>query len=67
MRMRRVFGAALADARDADVGFDRNQHVALVEKTVEVGRFVDADAGDLGFRQRAFGGQANQTGGRRGG
>ena len=49
--LQRVLGAALADPRDADVGLDRDDHVALVEQGIEVRRAVDPDARDLGLRQ----------------
>ncbi len=47
-----VPGAALADAGDADVGFNGHHHVALVEQRVEVGRTEDPDASDGGLGQR---------------
>src|SRR6185436_15121900 len=47
--------AALADSGQADVGFDRDYHVALVEGGVEVLRLVDAHAGNLRFGKSSFG------------
>ena len=41
---------SFADARDSGVGFHRHEHVALVEQPVRIGRLVDVDLGDLGFR-----------------
>ena len=35
----RLLRAALADAGDANISFDRNHHVALVEQGVEVRRW----------------------------
>ena len=49
--LERVLRAALAEARDAEVGLDRDQHVALIEEGIQVRRPVEADAGDLRLRQ----------------
>ena len=65
--LQRVLGAALADAGDAGFGLHRHQHVALVEKLVEIGRLVNADPRDPGFRQGGFGEpREGQAGGGRG-
>ena len=55
----RVLGAAFADARDADVGLHRDDHVALVEQRVQVRRFVDANPRDLRLGKRGL--QARRT------
>src|SRR5262249_43814442 len=37
------------------VGFDRHDHVGLVEMHIQHGRTIDIDFGDLRFRERGFG------------
>ena len=54
--LERVAGSALADSGDAGVGFDSDDHVALIEEGVWVGRRVDADARDLHFGEGGAGG-----------
>ena len=56
-----------ADACDAGVGFDGDHHVALIEKLVQVRRFVDANPGNLRFGQRSLGCVGTQQTGDRGG
>ncbi len=46
-----VFDSAFSHARDADVGLDGDHHVALVERSIPIGRLVDVDARDRCFRQ----------------
>jgi len=64
-----VLEAAFANSGDSDVGFDRDDHVALVESLVEIGWAIDADTSNFGFWQGSFGelraGQNGSRGGRK--
>ena len=44
------FDAALADARDAGVGLHRDDHIALVEQRIGIGRHIGPHARDLHLR-----------------
>src|SRR5271154_4570357 len=46
-----VLCAAFANSRDPGIGLNRDEHIALVEKRAEVGRFPNADARDFSFRE----------------
>jgi len=63
--LERISGAAFPDAGDADVGFDRHHHVALVEERIEMRRPVDPDTRDLrsGKGGRRIAGTAQPDGG----
>jgi hypothetical protein len=52
--LQRIFSAALTNARDACVGFDGHDHVALVEELVEIRRLIDLYASDLYLRKGCF-------------
>ena len=65
---KRIFHAALTDARDACIGLDRDDHVALVEQRVGVWRQVRTHPGDLHFRERnSVSGQTTHAAGNCGG
>ena len=52
-------GAALPDARNARVRFDRHDMIALIEQRIWIWRQVDPDPGDLHFGKRGAGGTGN--------
>src|SRR4029453_3876302 len=50
--LERIFRTAFTDAGDPDVGLDGDDHVALIEKRIEVRRAIDTYAGNLSLGQR---------------